>query len=109
MTSNVEKFFNELLPAAMLKNPKYFNEIGGKYTFKITGEGGGEWSVNTSKSPPSVTQNDLDNSNCTLTMSAENFQVISHDPNAIMQLFFAGEITVSGDPMGLPKVSQIFK
>ena len=108
MTVNADKFFNELLPAAMLEKPEYFKEIGFDYTFNISGEGGGEWSVKASNSGPSVTQGNPGNSNCTIIMSVEDFQQIYQNPMDIVQLFFMGKLKSSGDPMGLAKVPKIF-
>ena len=109
MTVDIKKFFNELLPAAMLKKPEYFKEIGLKSTLRITGEGGGEWCVNASNSGQSVTQGDLSNSDSTITIKAEDFQKIYQDPpNTIMLLFFGGRLTVTGDPMAITKVPKIF-
>ncbi|MEG4292149.1 SCP2 sterol-binding domain-containing protein [Microcoleus sp. D2B6] len=110
MTVNVEKLFNELLPAAMLKNPKYFKEIGLKATFRITGEGGGEWCVNASDSGQSVTQGNLGDSDSTITMSAEDFQQHYQDSNALLALYFSGRLTVSSNhyPEIIGKVPKIF-
>lgn len=108
MTSNVEEFFNEVLPAAMAKKPEYFKEIGQKYTFRITGEGGGEWYVNVSDSGPLVTQGDLGNSNATITMSSEDFQTIYQDPTTIQQLYFTGRLKMFGDQMAFINAIKIF-
>lgn len=109
MTVNIENFFNELLPAAMLKNPEYFKGIGVKSTFNITGEGGGKWSVDASNSGPSVTQGDSNNSDCSIAMSAEDFQKYYQNPDAVgMQLRFSGKMIITGNPMIAMKVSKLF-
>lgn len=109
MAIDIQKFFNELLPAAMLKNPEYFKEIDRKYIFKITGEGGGEWSVNASKSEQSVTQGDSGNVNCGITMSAEEFQKYYEKPDEFVTLYLSGK-AVNGDmgaALNLPKLLKL--
>jgi len=107
MTVNVKKFFNELLPAAMSRNPKYFQQIGLNSKFIITGEGGGEWWVNASNSGQSVTQGDLDNCDSTIAMAVEDFRQVYQDHNAIMPLFFGGKVKVTGDPMAITKMTKL--
>lgn len=108
MTVNVEKFFNELLPAAMLKNPEYFKEIGFKSTLRITGEGGGEWCVTASNSEQSVTQSDLDYSN-SISMMVEDFQQICQNPSSdnVLRLSFTGKLKTTGDPSPVHKLHKI--
>ncbi|MEG4589100.1 SCP2 sterol-binding domain-containing protein [Microcoleus sp. MOSTC5] len=108
MTVNGERFFNELLPAAMLENPQHFNGIGYQYTFRITGQGGGEWCVNASNSGPFVRQGDLGNSDCSMTMSAEDFQQCCQNPNNFVALNFSGRMEGTGNPMAAREVYRIF-
>ena len=111
MTGNIEKFFNELLPAAMLENPGYFEMINMDGVFIITGEGGGEWYVNASYSGlsviQSVMQGDLDRlmptfPRCIITMSAEDFpqNYDYQDLTTIIELFLSNKITLMGYHMG---------
>ena len=108
MPVNAEEFFNELLPAAMFRNPESFRRIGHQYTFIITGEGGGEWCVNVSESGPSVMPGNLGNSNCIITMIAEDFQGVYRNPNNLIPLSLSGRMGVSGDSGLVKKVPEIF-
>jgi hypothetical protein len=108
MPVNIEEFFNELLPAAMLKNPEYFRRIGYQYTFRITGEGGGEWCVNVSQSGPSVMQGNLGNSNLIIIMTADDFQGFYENPDTLTPLFFSERMGIAGDLEASGGMREIF-
>jgi hypothetical protein len=109
MTINGEKFFNELLPAAMLENPRHFKGIGYQYTFRITGEGGGKWCVNASNSGPFVRQGDLGNSDCSMIMSAEDIQQCCQNPNNFLPLYLNGRIEGTGNGTAAREAHKIFQ
>ena len=103
MIGNIEKFFNELLPAAMLKYPEHFEMINMDGVFIITGEGGGQWYVNSSYSGlsviQSVMQGDLDRltpgiPRSLIIMSAEDFLQNYQDSNTMMELYLDNKITI---------------
>ena len=52
MAVDIQKLFNDELPAAITKNPDAAKEIGAKYQINITGDGGGEWFIDVSDSGP---------------------------------------------------------
>ncbi|MBG1266105.1 SCP2 sterol-binding domain-containing protein [Nostoc sp. WHI] len=109
MAVDIQKFFNELLPAAMSKKPEYFQKIGHKCKFHITGDRGGEWYVNASDSGQSVTQGNFGESDCTITMSAEDFQEYYQDPSTGIKLFFDGRMLVTGNQQAIQEISKIFQ
>lgn len=78
----------------MLRNPENFRRIGYQYTFRITGQGGGEWCVNVSQSGPSVMQGNLGNSNLIIMMSAEDFQGFYKNFDTITPLFFSDRMVI---------------
>src|SRR5690606_12660016 len=100
MAVDIQKLFNEDLPAALAKNAEAAKEIGAKYQINITGEGGGEWFIDVSSSGPKAEAGNPGTAECTMTMSAEDFQKLHENPQANgMQLYFAGKLKVSGNQM----------
>jgi putative sterol carrier protein len=106
MAVDIKQLFNEKLPAALTKNPEEAKSIGAKYQLNITGPTGGEWNIDVSASGPACKAGSGD-ADCTLTLSDEDFQKLVENPAAGMQLFFAGKLKVSGNPMLATKLQKI--
>jgi hypothetical protein len=104
--SVVKKFFNELLPNAISDNPQTFKEIGYQYTFKITGEGGGEWYVNASNSNsgPLVRKGDLGEFDCHITMTTQQCQQCCQNPNNFMVLIVNNDVELSRNLNATPGI-----
>jgi putative sterol carrier protein len=110
MAVDIQKLFNEDLPAALAKKPDDAKAIGAKYQFNITGEGGGEWFLDLTSTGPSAQQGNPGGADCTLTVSSEDFQKLHENPQANgMQLFFSGKLKVSGNPMLAQKLNKLFQ
>ena len=106
MAVDVKKLFNEELPAALEKNAEDAKTIGAKYQMNITGEG--EWNIDVSSTGPAVKSGEAP-ADCTITVSAEDFQKLIENPQANgMQLFFAGKLKVSGNQMLAMKLQKLF-
>jgi hypothetical protein len=99
MAVDIQKLFNEDLPAAIAKHPDSAKEIGAKYQLNITGNGGGEWFIDVSSSGPKAEKGNPGGADCTITITAEDFQKLHENPQANgTQLFFAGKLKVGGNP-----------
>ena len=107
--TNAEELFDVQVPQAIDKNPDKAREIGAVYLFKITGDGGGEWTVDTTANPPTCTKGDTGKAQCTIDVTHDDFKAMLADPNAGMQLYFQGKLRVSGDPMLAMKLQQLFE
>ena len=109
MAVDIQKLFNEELPAAIAKNPDAAKQIGAKYQINITGEGGGEWFIDASSSGPKAEAGNPGGAECTITLTSEDFQKLYENPQANgMQLFFAGKLKVSGNQMLAMKLQKLF-
>jgi putative sterol carrier protein len=109
MAVDIQKLFNEELPAAIAKHPDQAKEIGAKYQIIITGDGGGEWYIDVSDSGPKAQAGNPGTADCTMTMTAEDFQKLHENPQANgMQLFFAGKLKVAGNQMLAMKLQKLF-
>jgi len=108
MAIDIQKLFNEEVPARLAKNPDAAKQIGATYQFVITGEGGGEWFINV-KDDPSCKAGNPGNAECTMTLAAEDFQKLMENPQANgMQLFFGGKLKVAGNNMLAMKLQKLF-
>jgi putative sterol carrier protein len=108
MAVDIQKLFNEELPAKMAANPDAAKAIGAKYQLNVTGDGGGSWNIDVSDSGPKCTAGEAA-ADCTLTIAAEDFQKLYENPQANgMQLFFAGKLKVGGNQMLAMKLNKLF-
>src|SRR5262245_3530872 len=109
LPANAHELFDELVPKGLAAYPDKARELNAIYCFKITGDGGGEWTVDTTVDPPSCIKGDSGKAQCTVEVSHEDFKTMLSDPNAGMQLYFQGKLRVSGDPMLAMKLQQLFE
>ncbi|MEP7119815.1 MAG: SCP2 sterol-binding domain-containing protein [Byssovorax sp.] len=108
MAVDIQKLFNEEIPAALAKHADAAKQVGATFQMNITGEGGGEWFINVSDTGPAIKAG-TEAADCTITMAAEDFQKLHENPQAQgMQLFFAGKLKVAGNQMLAMKLSKLF-
>ena len=108
MPKDAQELFDVLVPQGLQQYPDKAREINAIYAFKIQGEGGGEWTVDLTKNPPTCVRGDNGTAQCTVEVSHDDFKQMLADPNAGMQLYFQGKLRVSGDPMLAMKLQQLF-
>lgn len=108
MPTNAPELFDDLVPKGLAQYPDKARELNAVYCFKVTGEGGGEWTVDTTANPPTCTKGDSGKAQCTVTVSHDDFKTMLSDPQAGMQLYFQGKLQVTGDPMLAMKLQQLF-
>jgi len=105
MAVDIRKLFDQDLPAAMAANPDRARAVGAKYQFNVPGEGA--WFIDASSTGPSCASG-THPADCTLTLSAEDFQKLVENPQANgTQFIYAGKIKVSGNPQLAIKFSQL--
>ncbi len=105
---DAKTLFDDKLPAVLKSAPDKAREIGAIFLFKIAGEGGGNWTVDLKSDPPVVKAEETSDAECTIEVSAEDFQAMMKDPQLGMQLYFQGKLKVAGDPMLATKLQNIF-
>jgi putative sterol carrier protein len=109
MAVDIQKLFNEELPAGLAKHPDQAKQIAAKFQINITGEGGGEWHIDVSDTGPKAVKG-TEAADVTITIAAEDFQKLVENPQAQgMQLFFAGKLKVAGNQMLAMKLSKLFE
>jgi len=108
MAVDIQKLFNEELPAQLAAHPDAAKQIGATFQININGEGGGNWFIDVSATGPKSETGEKP-ADCTITMAVEDFQKLHENPQANgMQLFFAGKLKVAGNQMLAMKLSKLF-
>jgi hypothetical protein len=105
---NAQELFNTKVPDDLAKNPEGARALNAVYHFKISGDGGGEWTVDLKSSPPSCQPGLHGSANCTIDVAHGDFMTLLGDPSKGMQLYFTGKLKVSGDPMLATKLGKLF-
>jgi putative sterol carrier protein len=106
---NAQELFNVQVPEALSKFPDKAREIGAVYLFKISGDGGGTWTVDLTSNPPEVKEGDKGNAQCTFEVAHDDFKQMLTNPAMGMQLYFQGKLRVTGDPMLATKLQKLFQ
>ena len=108
MAVDIQKLFNEEIPAKIAEHGDAAKQVGATFQINITGDGGGEWFINASDSGPSI-QSGKQAADCTITLTSEDFQKFHENPQANgMQLFFSGKLKIDGNQMLAMKLSKLF-
>ena len=109
MAVDIHKLFNEKLPEGLAKNREAALQIGSSFQFRIFGEGGGDWFVDTSGGDPKCYSGNPGRPDCTITISAEDFQKFLENPQANgMQLFFSQKMKIEGDQRLTMSLTKLF-
>ena len=109
MPEDATELFDKMLPASLARHPDAAREVNVIYTFKISGEGGGDWTCDLTADPPTCLRGDTGKAQCTLAIDHDDFKTMLGDPNAGMQLYFQGKFRLSGDPDLAMKMQDVFR
>lgn len=107
--TSASDLFDNILPSSIAKNPAAAQQVGAVYVFKISGDGGGEWTVDLKSATPSVSKGVGAGAECTIEVTNTDFVSMLQNPNLGMQLFMQGKLRVSGNPMLAMKLQNLFK
>jgi putative sterol carrier protein len=109
LAKDAQDLFNNLVPEGLKRYPDKAREVNAIYCFKISGDGGGEWTVDCTANPPTCEKGDAGKAQCTIGVSNDDFKTMLSDPQAGMQLYFQGKLVVTGDPMLAMKLQQLIE
>ncbi|NLY92420.1 MAG: SCP2 sterol-binding domain-containing protein [Myxococcales bacterium] len=98
--------FTETIPKNIARDPERARSVGAVYLFRITGEGGGVWTVDL-KNEPGVIEGETGEADCVIECTSETWRRMSDQPASAMQFFFQGEIQVTGNAMLAMKLQSV--
>ncbi len=104
--ADAQTSFTQDIPNKISADPEKAKAIGAIFLFKVTGDNGGTWTLNL-KDEVGVTDGDAGNAECTIEIANEDWETISTNSGAAMQLYFQGKLKVSGNAMLATKLQQI--
>lgn len=107
--TNARQLFDDMIPRGLEQHPEKAKAVGVVYVFRIVGDDGGEWVVDLAGDPPTCTPGTSDKAQCTIEVAHSDFQRMLAEPKAGMELYFAGKLRVTGDPMLATKLQQFFR
>ncbi|MFZ4176638.1 SCP2 sterol-binding domain-containing protein [Streptomyces griseoincarnatus] len=107
MSVDIRHLFDTKLPETFAQQPERATAINTVFLMQITGDGGGEWTVNASPSGPKVSQGVTGEQKATIAMRAEDFQKIYKSDSEMMPLYFAGKMKIEGDQMAGMQLSKL--
>ena len=105
---DAQELFNEQVPRALSRFPEQAREVNAIYCFKVTGDGGGEWTLDLTSDPPTCAIGDTGKAQCTIEVGHDDFKDMIADPQKGMELYFTGKLKVAGDPELATKLEQFF-
>ena len=105
---NAQELFDVQIPEALKRDPDKARELGTVYLFKITGDGGGTWTVDLAANPPAVSSGDKGNAQCTFEVAHDDFKQMLKNPSVGMPLYFSGKLKITGDPLLATKLQKLF-
>ncbi|HMU40029.1 MAG TPA: SCP2 sterol-binding domain-containing protein [Pseudomonadota bacterium] len=105
---SASELFDTLLPPKLAAAPDKAREINAVYVFKVSGEGGGEWTVDLASESPGISKGVKAGANCTIEVANADFVNMLKNPALGMQLFMTGKLKVAGDPMLAMKLQKLF-
>jgi putative sterol carrier protein len=105
MAVDIPNLFNEQLPQVLARNADEAKSINATYQMNIAGAG--SWHIDLTSTGPKVTSGEKP-ADCTINISAEDFQKLQENPAAGMQLFFSGKLKISGNQILGMKLQKLF-
>lgn len=91
--------FREIIPANLRRDPARARAVGAVFVFRISGEGGGTWTLDL-KDTLGVTEGETAaDPDCILEVSNEVWRKMSDHPTTAMQHYFGGQVRVTGNAL----------
>jgi putative sterol carrier protein len=103
------EIFDLKLPASLAADPAKGREINAVYLMKITGDGGGVWTVDLAGDPPACVRGETKKAECTIEVAHADFLAMLATPALAISLFSTGKLKVAGNPMLAMKLQKLFQ
>ena len=78
---DTKTLFETKLPQIFQDHPEKVSEIGAKFGFDISGDGGGKWTVDLTVSPATIAPSLDPDAGCIIEASDKDFDTVLSDPD----------------------------
>lgn len=107
MFENAKQVFEEKIGVKLQTKPETAKAVNAVVVFHITGDGGGDWTLDCSKEPAEIKTGFTDGAGVEVTMTGEDFLKMANGQLNPQMAFLGGKLKVKGN-MGLAiKLGQI--
>lgn len=89
--------FTEVIPAKIARDPARARAVGGIFVFRISGEGGGTYTLDLKNDVSVVEGETCADPDCLLELSNDVWRQMSDTPTQAMQFYFDGKLKVTGN------------
>lgn len=93
---DAREVFEVHMPKRFAENPGLSARVNAKYKFVLTGDGGGVWSVDLTREPAAVREEDAE-AQCTITVPSSVFVDIVSGRLSGQKAFTSGKLKVAGN------------
>ncbi len=102
-----QEVFEKHIPERLAAKPEVVQQINNAYQFEITGDGGGSWVVDLTKTADFVSAGSIDEPGVTVTMTAKDFVALVEGKLNGQMAFMSGKLKIKGDMSLALKLQQI--
>jgi putative sterol carrier protein len=102
-----KSYFEEKLSNGLSKDPTRASSINAVYQFNISGDDGGSWTVDLTKTEGWVTAGESDAAECTIGMTSEDFVDMITGKLPGPQAFMQGKLKIAGNMALAMKLSTV--
>jgi putative sterol carrier protein len=107
MSLTPKQIFEEKIADRLKTNPDVATKIASSYQFKITGDNGGEWAVDLTRTEDFVVPGTIDAPKVTITMTSKDFVDLVEGRLNGQMAFMTGKLKLTGDMSLALKLQQI--
>lgn len=107
MSQTPKAIFEEQIAKRLAENPDVAEKIQSSYQFDLTGDNGGQWAIDLTKSSDYVVPGTIDDPKVTITMTAQDFVDLVEGKLNGQLAFMQGKLKLKGDMSLALKLQQV--
>ena len=104
---SVKEIFEQQLPAKLKAKPEVAKGVNAVVEFQLSGDGGGTWTLDCTKSEGPITEGSTGNAKITVMMTTTDFVEMLGGKLNPQKAFLTGKLKVKGDMGVALKLGQI--
>lgn len=102
-----KEIFETKIPERLAAKPEVAEQVNNSYQFDLTGDDGGKWVIDLTKSSDYVSEGTIDNPGVVVTMSASDFVDLVEGRLNGQMAFMQGKLKIKGDMSLALKLQQV--